>query len=198
MSLYKINPRFGALLLFMLAIAAMRVANSAQITPWSNFSPIGAMGMFGGTYFKSKWKAFAFPLLTLLLSDIIINTIVLHGKFGVMYSGWYLVYGIFVLIVLAGKLLLKKVTVKNFLIAAFATALLHWLIADLGVWLAGGTDLRTMTPLTKDWAGLLQCYTQGFPFMRNFLIGNLVYGAILFGGFEYLQSRYSSLKLQLV
>lgn len=195
LSTTKLNPRFTILLLFMIAVASMRIANSAQLTPWSNFSPVGAMGLFGGAYFSSKWKAFAFPLLTLLISDLIINTFVFNGRLGIMYSGWFIIYGIFALIVFFGKTILKKVSVKNVVIAAIAAALTHWLIADFTVWLGGGTDLRTMTPLTKDFNGLLQCYAQGFPFMKNFLMGNLVYGAIMFGGFELTQQRFPKLQL---
>ena len=198
MPIQKINPRFATLLLFMMAVAAMRIPNAAQVTPWANFTPIGAMGLFGGTYFTSKWKAFAFPLLTLFVSDLIINTVIFDGKYGMMYSGWYIIYGIFALIVLFGKWLIKKVSIKNVVLAAIVAALSHWLITDFTVWIGGGTDLRTMMPLTKNWAGLMQCYVQGFPFMKNFLIGNLVYSGIMFGSFELLQQRYPALKMQIV
>jgi hypothetical protein len=182
-------------MLFMVAVAAMRIPNAAQLTAWANFTPIGAMGLFGGAYFNSKWKAFAFPLLTLFASDLIINMLVFGGKYGVMYSGWYIIYGIFALIVLFGKWLIKKVSVKNVVIASVVAALSHWLIADFTVWIGGGTDLRTMTPLTKDWPGLIQCYAQGFPFMRNFLAGTLVYSGIMFGVFEWMKARYAVLQL---
>ncbi|MEO5891659.1 MAG: DUF6580 family putative transport protein [Ferruginibacter sp.] len=194
MSKDKFNPRFIILLILMAAVAAMRIPNAAQLTPWANFTPIGAMGLFGGAYFNSRWKAFAFPLFTLFVSDLIINNVVFDGKYGVMYSGWYIIYGIFVLIVIFGKWIIQRVTVKNVILAAIVAALSHWLIADFTVWIGGGTDLRTMTPLTRDWSGLMQCYAQGFPFMKNFLVGNLVYGALLFGGFELAQYRYPVLK----
>lgn len=197
MSTQKINPRFAVLLLLMILVAAMRIPNAAQLTPWANFTPIGAMGLFGGAYFTSKWKAFAFPLLTLLVSDLIINLFIFDGKYGAMYSGWYVIYGIFALIVFYGKWILQKVSVKNVVIASIVAAASHWLIADFTVWIGGGTDLRTMTPLTKNWAGLLQCYAQGFPFMKNFLMGTLVYGGILFGGFELAKQRFPILKFQL-
>ncbi len=192
----KINPRFAVLLLLMMVVAAMRIPNAAQLTPWANFTPIGAMGLFGGAYFTSRWKAFAFPLLTLFVSDLIIGNIVFDGKYGVLYSGWYIIYGIFALIVFFGKWILRKVTLKNVIGASVVAALGHWLIADFTVWIGGGTDLGTMAPLTKNWAGLVQCYAQGFPFMKNFLIGNLVYSGILFGGFQLAQQRYPVLKLQ--
>lgn len=197
MSTQKINPRLAVLLLVMIIVGAMRIPNAAQLTPWANFTPIGAMGLFGGAYFNSKWKAFAFPLLTLLVSDLIINLFVFDGKYGAMYSGWYVIYGIFALIVFYGKWILQKVSLKNVVTASIAAAVSYWLIADFTVWMGGGIDLRTMMPLTKNWVGLIQCYIQGFPFMKNFLMGTLVYSGILFGGFELAKQRFPVLKLQL-
>ena len=62
------------------------------------------------------------------------------GKYGIMYSGWYLIYGIFIFITFIGKWLIKKVTVKNVIIAAITASLTHWLLADFTVWVGGGTD----------------------------------------------------------
>ena len=159
------------------------------------FTPLGAMALFGGAYFESRWKALVFPLLTLLLSDLIINTVVLHGDYGVMYSGWYWIYGIFALIVLYGKALIQRVSVRNVVLAAVVASLSHWVLADTGVWLTGGTDLRTGLPLSRDFASWWQCMVQGLPYLRNFLAGTLAYGAVLFGGFEWLQSRYPKLSV---
>lgn len=195
MTTEKINPRFALLALFMVAVAAMRIPNAAQLTPWANFTPIGAMGLFGGAYFTKRWKAAVFPLLTLFVSDIIINTLVLNGKFGVMYNGWYWIYGIFLLITFIGKWLIKKVTIRNVLLAALSASFTHWLLADFTVWAGGGTDLRTMTPLSRDWAGLQQCYLQGLPFMKNFLLGTMVYSGVMFGAFEWMKARQPSLNI---
>lgn len=181
----------------MIVVATIHIPNAAQLTPWANFTPIGAMGLFGSAYFTSKWKAFAFPLLTLLISDLIINLFVFEGKYGAMYSGWYVIYGVFALIVFYGKWILQNVSVKNVVIASVVAAVSQVLIVDFTVWIGGGTDLRTMTPLTKNWAGLVQCYVQGFPFVKNFLIGTLVYSGILFGGFELAKQRFPVLKLHL-
>ncbi|MEO6720676.1 MAG: DUF6580 family putative transport protein [Ferruginibacter sp.] len=187
MSIQKINPRFTLLLILIMAVAAMRIPNAAQLTTWSNFTPIGAMGLFGGAYFNSRWKKIAFPLLTLFVSDIIINLFIHDGKYGVMYGGWYLVYGIFIAIVFMGEWLIRKVSVKNILIASVSAAMFHWLAADFAVWAAGGTDLRTGLPLSRGWSGLQQCYLQGLPFMRNFLAGTLAYSALMFGAFEWMK-----------
>ena len=71
-----LNPRFLTLLCFILAIALLRIANSAQLTPFAQYTPIGAMCLFGGAYFPNRWKAFAFPILTLLVSDLVINKVI--------------------------------------------------------------------------------------------------------------------------
>ena len=188
-----LNPRFLTLLCFILAMALLRISNAAQLTPFAQYTPLGAMGLFGGAYFSSRWKAFAFPILTLLVSDLVINKIVFHGKYGVMYDGWYWIYGIFAVIVLFGKVILQKINVKNMVIAAVVASVSHWVLADTTVWVGGGTDLRTMLPLSRDWAGYVQCLTQGFPFMKNFLVGTLAYSGLMFGAFELLQVRFPKL-----
>lgn len=120
MFIEKINPRFAVLIFLMNLVAAMRISNAASLSPLSNFTPIGAMDLFGGTYFTKQWEAILFSFLTLFASDMIIQVIVLNGKYGLMYSGWYWIYGIFISITFIGKWLLKKVTVKNVIVAAEA------------------------------------------------------------------------------
>ena len=188
-----LNPRFLTLLCFILAIALLRIANAAQLTPFANYTPIGALGLFGGAYFSSRWKAFALPILTLLASDLVINKVIFQGKYGIMYDGWYWIYGIFAIIVLFGKVILQKINVKNVITAAIIASVSHWILADTMVWIGGGTDLRTMLPLSRDLAGYVQCLTQGFPYMKNFLVGTLAYSGLMFGAFELLQVRFPKL-----
>lgn len=194
----SLQPSFKMLLLFICTVALLRVPNAAHYSWLANFTPIGAMALFGGAYFKSPSKALLFPLLTLFISDLIICNLVFDGKYGFIYSGWYVVYGIFLLIVLVGRCLLQKVNLVRILGSGIIAALLHWFIADGAVWLGGGTDLRTMTPLSKDVAGLIQCYTQGFPFMKNFLLGTVAYSLLLFGLFEWMRASRPQLVLQQV
>lgn len=190
----KINVPAGALLLIIAAAAAVRIPNSAGISPLSHFTPIGAMALFGGACFKQGWKAVLFPLSALLLSDLLIQFFVFNGRYGILYSGWYWIYGIFVLITLLGRLLVKKISIATVFAAAVSATLLHWAAADFTVWAGGGTDLRTGQPLSRNWQGLAQCYIQGWPFARNFLLGTLAYSGIMFGVFVWLQSRMPAVK----
>jgi prepilin signal peptidase PulO-like enzyme (type II secretory pathway) len=188
----SLNPRFLVLLLFIGLAAALRIANTAEWSPVANFTPIGAMALFGGAYFTNRWKAFGLPLLTLWLSDLVINVVLYKGQFGIMYSGWYWIYGIFALIVWYGKVLLQKVSVKNVLMSALVASLSHWLLANLIV--CDGPDLLSILQ-TVDFADWQQRLWQGVPYLRNFLVGTLAYGAVLFGGFEWLQTRYPKLTI---
>src|SRR6478736_4956698 len=100
MSMQKINIRNAVLMLIIILIASLRVFNnfSTHITVLANYSPLVAMALFGGAYFKDNGKAIFFPVLTILLSDLILFATVY--KNGFLYDGWYWVYGAFILIAL--------------------------------------------------------------------------------------------------
>ena len=144
----SINPRLTTLLCFILALALIRIINVAQPSAIANFTPIGAMGLFAGAYFSQRGKALFFPLLTLFISDMVINNVIYGGQYGFIYDGWYWVYGIFALVVLLGNVLLKKVSLKNIVVASIAAAVTHWVLSDFTVWLSGGTDIRTPVSYT--------------------------------------------------
>ena len=189
MTMEKMNPRFMLLAVMMVVVAAMRIPDAAALTPWSNFTPIGAMGLFGGAYFTKTWKAFGFPLLTLLLSDLVINLFVYDGKYGVMYGSWYWVYSGFCLIVLLGRWLLQKVTVARVIFTGIGASLLYWLVVDFGVFLFGCTNVVTGQTMDHSFTSLVQCYAQGVPYMQNFMAGTLVYSGIMFGLFEWMKAK---------
>jgi hypothetical protein len=90
--------------------------------------------------------------------------------------------------------MIRKTSWRNVFLASIAASLTHWLLADLSIWLSGGTDLRTMQPFSRSVDGLLQCYLQGLPYLRNFLFGTLAYGGLMFGAFEWMKSRNTSLQ----
>lgn len=192
----QINIRFVVLICITLLVAFWRVFSHQEgYSALSNFTPIGALALFGGAYFNQKWKAFIFPISALFFSDIIMMKLYYaeHSN-GLLYSSWYWTYGAFLLMVVIGQLM-KKVTIKTFLFSVIGAALTHWIVVDFGVWLMGCTDLTTGKLYTNDFAGLMKCYAMAIPYMKNMLLGNLIFGAILFGGFELAKSKFPSLKL---
>nr|WP_315420476.1 DUF6580 family putative transport protein [uncultured Pedobacter sp.] len=192
MSHLKFNPRTLILLLMILAITAFRLLvtfNSDELK-FANFSSIGAVALFGGVYFKDHLKAFAFPILSLFLSDFILS-ITIFSKYssGFLYEGWYWTYIAFALMVLVGRVLLKNVSLVNLLASTLAIVLIHWIVSDIGVWLDNPA-------YTQDLAGFWVCLVKAIPFEIRFLEGTVIYGALLFGAFEILKAKYPVLKLQ--
>lgn len=187
----QMNIRFIVLIVLTMLVGFFRVfSHKMNLGAMANFTPIGAMAIFGGAYFRNYTKAYLFPIVTLFLSDIILMQVFYseHAS-GLLYKGWYWTYLAFSLMVLIGRFI-KKINVKSFLISAISAALIHWVIADLGVWLGGGTNMVTGLPYTRDINGLINCYVLAIPYMKNMLLGNLIYGAILFGSFELAQHRF--------
>ena len=88
--------------------------------------------------------------------------------------------------VLTGSLLLKKVNVFNVILASFTTVLIHWSLTDLP-WLYG-----TLYPHTL--AGYGTSLVNAIPFEYNMIYGNLVFGLLLFGGFELAKTKYTFLR----
>src|SRR6201995_1375052 len=110
MSLKKLNVRTVVIILIILAATAMRLV-SFKFPFLSNFTPVGAIALFGGAYFSDKWKAYVVVLLSLFLSDIVINYLY-TSKWVLWYSGSQWVYLTFVIMIFIGSLI-KKVNLAN-------------------------------------------------------------------------------------
>jgi len=173
------------LVLIILSAALLRILNVGKFGDWANFTPVGAIALFGGTYFRNRWAAYLTPLLTLFISDIVVNYSY-FGKITLFYDGIFWVYVAFAFMVFIGNLI-KEVSIVNVLAASLSAVVIHWLISNFGVWL-GGEQFGQL--YAHDIQGLLQCYINAIPFEKNLLLGNLAYGAILYGGFEWL-ARYT-------
>jgi hypothetical protein len=167
MSLQKINTRTIVLILMILAATAMRFV-SYKFPLMSNFTPVGAIALFGGAYFNDKWKAYLVP-----------------SKWVLMYSGSIYMYICFAIMVLIGTFI-KKINIVNVTLASFAGVLVHWLIMDMP-WLYG-----TLYPHTL--AGYGASLVAAIPFEKNMILGDILFGAILFGGFELAKSKYTVLQ----
>jgi hypothetical protein len=187
MTLQKFNP--GTLVIggMLLLVAMVRIfmALPGTISPFANFSPVGAMALFGGACFSDRVKAFAWPLMTLWLSDVVLNRIVFYGQWRLFYEGFYWTYGTFAVIVLMGRYLIRDVTIPRFILISILAVCIHWIMTDFGVWLLGSVYPKTA-------AGFMACLVTAIPYERNLLIGNLVYGTALFGAYWRVPGRFKT------
>ncbi|MFD0749479.1 DUF6580 family putative transport protein [Mucilaginibacter calamicampi] len=185
MSLEKINTRTLILILMIVAATAMRFV-SYEYKWMSNFSPVGAIAMFGGVYFTDKWKAYVVVLLSLYASDVVINHF--YTNSWIFFTGdtfWNCVC--FCMMVFIGSRI-KNLNIVSSLIILLAPVTIHWLIMDMP-WIndAGGLYPKTL-------AGYGAALIAAIPFEKNMLLGDAVFGLILFGGFELAKKKYGALR----
>ena len=134
------------------------------------------MALFGGAYFSDRRVAFIVPFLALLLSDVLIG---LHDTMVYVYAG-------FALTVVIGVWIGQKLNISRIAIAVLVASGLFFVITNFGAWVTSG-----LYPMTAE--GLLQAYIAAIPFFQNSLLGNLVFTALLFGGYALLQKNVPAL-----
>jgi hypothetical protein len=88
---------------------------------------------------------------------------------------------------LVGRWLLKKITIHRSLFSALICVIIHWIVTDLGVWIGS-------TKYTQDVYGFMTCLTNAIPYEWRFFAGTVLYGAILFGVFEWMKRKYAVLQ----
>jgi len=161
------KPRVVLLVAIIFGAAALRLLPHP-----SNFTPIGALALFAGAHFDDKRWAFILPLAAMLLSDILLG---FHGQMPVIYAA-------FAVIVCMGFLLREKNTALRVTGASLAAATFFFIVSNFGVW-----AFDRLYPMT--FAGLVSCYIAAIPFFQNWLLGTLVYSAVLFGGFTLAERK---------
>ena len=155
----------------VIGLVLLGVASRLVPHPW-NATPVMAIALFGGTYLAKRW-AILLPLAIVAISDVLI--------------GWHstvpFTWGAFLLTGLLAWWVRPNPNGSRILVGALAGSVLFFLITNFGVWVAG--DLY---PRTAD--GLWQCYVAAIPFFRTSLMGDLVYTAVLFGGYGVLAQGF--------
>ncbi|GAB3930681.1 DUF6580 family putative transport protein [Mucilaginibacter myungsuensis] len=183
MSTQKINTRTIVLIAMIVALIPFRLV-TFKYPELSNFTPFGAIALFGGAYFTDKWKAFLVVFAGLFVSDIVVNYLYTN-KWVIFHSVSVAVYLPFLLMVAVG-MFIKKVNFVTVGTASLVSVLIHWLIANHPIFYG--------TYYTHDMAGYMKSLTLAIPFERNMLLADLIYGSVLFGGFEFAKSRYTVLR----
>lgn len=165
------NIRFKVVLGMVLAAALVRLLPHPP-----NFTPIGAMALFGAARFRDWRVGFLAPLAVLTLSQFAIRSFYL---FPVIVLA-------FMVISCIGLFLRRRSGVLTVSVAVLSGSVIFFLVTNFAVWAAGGYP---RTP-----GGLMLCYTAGIPFFWNTLGGDALYAAILFGGLAVAEKKFSALR----
>ncbi len=145
-------------------IAAATLLRLAPHPP--NFQPIDALALFGGAVLPG-WSGFVVPLGAVALSDALL------GFYGAVML-W--VYASYVLMIILGRLVLRRRSMVRIAGAAVASAILFYLVTDFGEWMG------PLYPHTL--GGLAASYIAAIPFLRSSVLSDLVYSFALFGIYD--------------
>lgn len=184
--------RFAFLGLLMLAAAVSRVLPHPD-----NVAPIAAVILFGVGVVQSRWAAVLLPLLTVLLSDVLLQVsyVLVQGTswqsmqiaWG-FYQGQWLVYLGWAITIGFGFLIRRSRSAGTIASATLANALVFWVVSNFAVWLQGFVSY----PHTL--SGLILCYESAIPFLFRSLLGDAFYVTLLFGALALAEARVPALR----
>ncbi|TAH25524.1 MAG: hypothetical protein EAZ07_06960 [Cytophagales bacterium] len=180
------NLRLSVLTALILLCAFSRI-----IPHMPNFSPLGAIGLFGAAHFTKKWQAFIIPISATWISDLFINNVIYgqyYSEFTWFYQGFYWQYGSYLIITLVGILILHKINVGRVIAGALAATAIFFLVSNFGFWIGSST-------YPQNFGGLMTCYAAGIPFLNGTLLGDLFYSGVLFGMFALAQYKFPFLRI---
>lgn len=179
------------LLILLIVVIAMSsrflfLIDGVSVMP--NFTAVGAIAILGAVHFKGMRK-WLIPLGILWISDLILNNVV-YGQYFDHFQvfGEFWVYLSFIIVGFLAYSMMKKASWGRLIVTSLAAGVVFYLITNFGVW------INAASPYSKDFSGLLQSYQAGLPFFRNTLLGNLFYGFVLFGAYEFIAIKFQVFK----
>ena len=131
--------------------------------PW-NFTPVIAVAMMSGYFFKNIYFSFSILLISMLIADIFIG----------FYENMIFVYASLMLITLVFFKIGKKINFKNLFIYSFVSALIFFITSNFGVWILGSPGVTNL-PYDKTLDGLIECYILAIPFFGNTFLSTLIF-----------------------
>jgi hypothetical protein len=139
----------------------------------SNFAPLAAIALCSAAYFPKKYK-FSVPLVTLFISDVVINL-----RYGApLLDPQILVrYAALALVGCIGVILQNRISLKTLLPASIVGSTMFYVITNAFSWLSD-------PGYAKNFAGLIQSLTVGLPqysatptwmFFRNSIVSDVLF-----------------------
>ena len=186
------SPRLfaGPAILIAMTLAA---ALSRFIPHPPSFSPVEAMALGGGAYATRQWMGVILPLISMLLSDIVLG-LVNGGLYLEHFTSlsFVLVYACIALSSVMGFALRGRVSAGRVIGFSLMGSVLFFLVTNLGVYLTASAMPGSEACL----AGIIPCYVSALPFFQWTVMGTLVYSMILFGGVALLGAATPGLRAQ--
>lgn len=154
------------------------------------FAPQWAIALFAGAVVKDRKLAFALPVVSMLISDLLYHGLYMAGLSPIQgfYEGQWINYLLFASVVVFG-FLIKKINVVNVLVMSLIAPTYYFLVSNFLTWAGVGQHVE----YSKTWNGLMTCYGAGIPFYKGSLMATVVFSALLFGAWKWIVRRETKL-----
>lgn len=164
----KLNPK-----LIWLALALSIAVISRWLPHPPNFTALGALALWGATFFNKKYLSLILPVIALLVSDFFLG---FHTQMIWVYAG-------FLLVTLLGWWIPARQSIVNLIAGSFLGGLIFFIVSNFGVWMIGGMYAPTVE-------GLLNCYVMAIPFFWAQLAGNFFFNAVFALAYKAFRHRF--------
>ena len=129
-----------------------------------NFTPIIAVAIVSGYFFKNFNLSVLILLAAMLISDLFIG----------FYKNIIFVYLSLIFITFIFHKISSRINFKNLFIYGFAGSLIFFVVSNFGVWALGSPGLQDIA-YEKSLSGLIQCYILAIPFFGNTFLSTLIF-----------------------
>jgi len=129
-----------------------------------NFTPIIAVAIVSGYFFKNINLSLLTILIAILISDLFIG----------FYENVIFVYASLLLITFVFHKISNKINFKNLFIYGFAGSLIFFAVSNFGVWVLGSPGVYDIA-YEKSLSGLIECYILAIPFFGNTFLSTLIF-----------------------
>ena len=164
--MYKFKKNINNLVLPVVIILSLSLTRLIP-HPW-NFTPMLAVGIFSGFYFKQFYLSLFIVILSMFIGDLYLG----------FHSTMFFTYISLAVAVIIG-LYIKHFKFTEILFSGLASSVSFFIITNFGAWL-------TLEMYEKNFAGLLQSYTLAIPFFHNTLISTFLYLILLKLLFDFI------------
>ena len=146
-----------------------------------NFTPIIAVAIVSGYFFKNINLSLLTLLVAMLISDLFIG----------FYENMIFVYVSLLLITFVFHKISNKINFKNLFIYGFAGSLVFFVVSNFGVWALGSPGVYDVA-YDKNLSGLIECYILAIPFFGNTFLSTLIFAYPTIFFYKSLASGTSS------
>jgi hypothetical protein len=163
-------------------ISLVVILTFARLIPHPpNFTPIIAVAIISGCFFKNFNLSVLTLFAAMLISDLFIG----------FYENIIFVYVSLLLITFIFHKISNKINFKNLFIYGFVGSAFFFIISNFGVWVLGSPGVYDIA-YEKSFSGLIQCYILAIPFFGNTFLSTLIFSYPAIFIFKSLAARFST------